>query len=505
MAASDRDSTDMFRPPLARGMRTLDRNVFQKTVPLKAARVFENQNISKVRTQLERSKDALHQERLGSVFPDPDSERAKAGKKCVLLRPEIRQHVSQLPGTAQITANGDGRTHVNGHNDHLISWPHSAVVSELVNQDIITIIPYDLHLDYSYWTYHDIITAILPEEEQIDVPSGFSLVGHVAHMNLRDEYLPYKHLIAKILLDKNPGVRTVINKIDDVGEENEYRTFRYEVLAGEDDMKVEVSEEGCTFVFDYSKVYWNPRLNTEHRRIVDHFKDGEAVCDVMAGIGPFAVPAGKKKIFVWANDLNPDSYSSLADAITRNKVSDFVQAFNTDGRDFIRSATAHLLDTEKTVEIKTKASRRNAGTDGRKQQGILKTLVQPKTFQHFVLNLPASALSFLPSFVGIYTSDMRSRIPKDTKMPVVHVYCFNTKDELNERSTDEAGSNDGGVEQSSEKICAEISQQLQYDMKLGKLEEEGGVEIFDVRDVAPKKRMFCASFRIPEEVAFRDR
>lgn len=40
----------------------------------------------------------------------------------------------------------------------------------------------------------------------------------------------------------------------------------------------------------------------------------------MAGVGPFAVPAGKKGVFVWANDLNPDSIASMRDAITRNKV-----------------------------------------------------------------------------------------------------------------------------------------------------------------------------------------
>lgn len=85
-------------------------------------------------------------------------------------------------------------------------------------------------------------------------------------------------------------------------------------------MKVEHSEGNCTFRFDYSKVYWNSRLQTEHKRLIDSFQPGEVVCDVMAGIGPFAIPAGKKGVFVWANDLNPDSYASMKDAVSLNKV-----------------------------------------------------------------------------------------------------------------------------------------------------------------------------------------
>ena len=123
-----------------------------------------------------------------------------------------------------------------------------------------------------------------------------------------------------MLLDKNPAIKTVINKIDDVGSQNVYRTFQYELLAGDPSLNVEMNELGCTFRFDYSKVYWNSRLNTEHERLVGLFRPGEAVCDVMAGVGPFAVPAAKRKVFVWANDLNPDSYASLTDAMIRNKV-----------------------------------------------------------------------------------------------------------------------------------------------------------------------------------------
>lgn len=139
-------------------------------------------------------------------------------------------------------------------------------------------------------------------------------------MNLRSHFLPYKHVLAQVLVDKNPAIKTVINKIDNVGTESEFRTFAYEVLAGPDDLNVEVREHNCTFKFDYSKVYWNSKLEGEHTRIVKSFQPGEVVCDAMAGIGPFAVPAGKKGVFVWANDMNPESFHYLQDSITRNKV-----------------------------------------------------------------------------------------------------------------------------------------------------------------------------------------
>ncbi|KAK5174127.1 tRNA(m(1)G37)methyltransferase [Saxophila tyrrhenica] len=506
---------EMFRPPLARGMKALDRSIFQKVVSINAARVFDNKNISKVRSQLERSKDALQQDRIANVLPDPDAERAKVGKKCILLRPEVRQ--SDL-NTHDATngVNGDTIKH-STQDERTTAWPHSPVLAELVKEELISVIPYNLHLNYDYWTYHDIITAILPIEAQSEIPSGFSQVGHVVHMNLRDAYLPYKYLIATIIIDKNPGAKTVINKIDDVGEENEFRTFKYEVLAGKDDLNVAVSEAGCEFHFDYSKVYWNTRLSTEHARLVDMFKEGEAVCDVMAGIGPFAVPAGKKRVFVWANDLNPDSYASLTDAVSRNKVGDFVTPSCSDGRKFIREAAAQLLAEEKVVEIKRKVSRREAQAQAQTNgnpvsHGPVKKVVRPKTFQHYVLNLPASALTFLPSFVGLYPSELRDKLPPGTAMPMVHVYCFSTKDEL-ATGTHSAGTDTENEqklmttnETAEQKICSEISKHLGYEMVPGTHAEDqrpGAVQIWDVRDVAPKKRMFCASFRLPEEVAFR--
>ena len=65
-----------------------------------------------------------------------------------------------------------------------------------------------------------------------------------AHLNLRDEQLPHKHLIAQVLLDKNaPRIRTVLNKLGTIT--NEYRVFAHEVLAGPPELDVTVREAGC--------------------------------------------------------------------------------------------------------------------------------------------------------------------------------------------------------------------------------------------------------------------
>jgi tRNA (guanine37-N1)-methyltransferase len=370
---------------------------------------------------------------------------------------------------------------------------------DLVGQATVGVIPYQLHLDYNYFNYSEIMNAIIVPQgdvgEHDEIPTGFSQAGHVAHLNLRERYQPYKHLIAEVLADKNPKVRTVINKLDNVGTENVFRTFQYEVLSGPDDMNVTLREQDCTFAFDFAKVYWNSRLQTEHGRLCSIFKEGEAICDVMAGVGPFAIPAGKKKAFVWANDLNPDSHKYLVDAIKNNKVDAFVKPFNEDGHQFIRTATANLLEAEHSVPIMPKIKQHRSDPKPAEPPKPTKLLVQPHLFSHYVMNLPASALTFLPNFIGLYSkipgipaSTIRKSFQPhtDVPLPMIHAYCFSTKSEDNIAETQE--------------ICEEISRQLDFKMTPDTPE----LQIYDVRDVAPKKRMFCASFRLPEEVAFRE-
>lgn len=81
----------------------------------------------------------------------------------------------------------------------------------------------------------------------------------------------------------------------------------------------------CRFRLDFSKVYWNSRLEAEHSRLVRQFEPSDVIVDIMAGIGPFAVPAAQKGCTVYANDLNPDSVRYMAANVKLNKVASKVR------------------------------------------------------------------------------------------------------------------------------------------------------------------------------------
>ncbi|XP_028761843.1 LOW QUALITY PROTEIN: tRNA (guanine(37)-N1)-methyltransferase 1 [Neltuma alba] len=294
-----------------------------------------------------------------------------------------------------------------------------------------------LTLFYDYWQMNEILEALLPEG--MIVPSAFETVGHIAHLNLRDEHLPYKKLIAKVVLDKNkPKIQTVVNKIDSI--HNEYRTMQVEVLAGNHSVVTTVVENGIRFQVDLATVYWNSRLGTERQRLLSSFTRHDVVCDVFAGVGPIAISAAKIVKRVFANDLNPYAVEYLERNSVLNKLERKIEVFNMDGRRFIKA----LFDSDKARSI-----------------------------TQVVMNLPNDAAEYLDAFRGIY----RNR-PKDgeLKFPKIHVYGFSKAQdpefEFHER------------------------------IRIALLEVAVNVDMRRVRLVAPAKWMLCASFILPESVAF---
>lgn len=362
--------------------------------------------------------------------------------------------------------------------------------------------------DWDYWSVDQILRALLPVELEEGAPSAFSMVGHIAHVNLREEYLAYRYLIGQVILEKTPRVETVVNKLDTI--ETEFRVFAMELLAGEPRYEAEVSESGCLFTLDFRHVYWNSRLHTEHGRLVSQFQPFQVISDVTAGVGPFAVPAAKKGCWVLANDLNPACHESLLRNAQRNRVEAHCEVTCSDGRAFIRASVLRAWDRAYPGGplgdelLSARQKRRIAKAAAPSAPAAPKARAR-RLIDHFVINLPATALEFLDAYRGVYTAlaarvgratldaelAARAREPGVERLPLVHVHCF-TKD----------------VEHAAADICARASASLGIsDAPLVPPGEPGAtpdLSLHLVRSVAPNKDMYCLSFRVPERVLFAE-
>lgn len=315
------------------------------------------------------------------------------------------------------------------------------VVQQVMQNDNAKPCTFTLQTSYSDWTAEQVLKKLLPVSE---IPCAFETVGHIAHVNLREETLPFKHIVGKVLLDKNsPRIQTVVNKLGSI--ETEYRTFGMEVIAGranEGWSIVKLKEEGCQYELDFRQVYWNSRLAGEHRRLVHLIRRQASsdhpvvVADLMAGVGPFAVSLTahqEPNITVYANDLNPASFKYLEMNKKTNKC-DNLHCYNMCGRAFVH----HLCD-----------------------RGI--------EFQHVIMNLPRSAPEFLNAFRGF----------TGKTLPRVHVHCFGGKD---------AEEDDQAIQRCADSLGCPLDR------------KENDVLVRIVRDVAPNKNMLCVSFNLPEQV-----
>lgn len=171
------------------------------------------------------------------------------------------------------------------------------------------------------------------------------------------------------------------------------------------------------------------------------------------------------------------------------KVQQYVRPFNEDGRTFIRKAADSVLDASRKGERAVFQQKPKKGSRSKPQANPPPLEIPvPPTISHFVMNLPASAITFLPSYKGLYAGEEALFTPHtSTKLPLVHVHCFAVKSDDDTPKLD---------------ICERITEQLGIEMRLGDAEKDKEVFVHHVRNVAPAKSMFCATFRIPPEVAF---
>ncbi|PLW22001.1 hypothetical protein PCANC_04343 [Puccinia coronata f. sp. avenae] len=400
------------------------RDQFRRTVPLLAARVPAPQ-ITRFKTHPAIKPALLASKNLRSVEPDPASP--DHSHKLLLLNTATTEDI-----------------------------PQSA--RDLFRDEQVQVVSTSLDLTWEYWMADEIIARLLPLH-LTDIPASFTIIGHIAHFNLREDFLPYKYLIGQVILEKNLAIKTVVNKVDTIN--SQFRFFEMELLAGEPNYTVTLWQSGSRYRFDFSKVYYNPRLSTEHDELSLMIGRDEVVVDGFAGVGPFAMRAAQNRsAWVLASDLNPASVAALETNVGLNKLAGRVAVSCGDGREKIREAVLTLWQDRPFLLNPT-----------------------PLLPNHFIINLPDSAISFLDAFRDLYRPlqhhpefihAVRSNLDK---LPLLHCYCFTRQ-----------------VDDPSPDICQRVSEVLKFNVLPTTVSH---FQLKFIRAVAPHKDMYRITFQLP--------
>jgi len=416
-------------PPCVRGMTEWKPELFTTTTLIPCLRVDQN-HVNQVRGPL--AKLSLRMAGLRPVQECPDIP----ARRLVLLNPSLVSMFGDLAREEAVAA---------------------ALATLNITREDFTVRTFPLTM--ANWVPADLIRAVLPEGEE--AVSGFSIIGHIIHLNLKQHLEPYRFVIGEALL-LTKQIRTVVNKTSTI--DNTYRNFAMELLAGEKDFQVTVKENGQTFEFDFSQVYWNPRLSSEHARVVARLGPKSILYDACAGVGPFAVPAAVKGAEVHANDLNPASHRWLDANLARanRRARRAARCYNMDAREFVRSRVREGLA----------GVWREVGED-----------VEDVKEVHVTMNLPALAITFLGVFRGLFKEEQEGqegqRVAAGRALPRVHVYGFSSKEDT----------------------VRDIQARVEHYLG-APLDEEHLEEVAFVRNVAPNKDMLRASFLVPRHVLF---
>ncbi|EFP06005.1 hypothetical protein CRE_04935 [Caenorhabditis remanei] len=426
----------LLQPPEAvRGMTKLDKEAFRLTVDLPVIEI-EASDVGSV-TRRVRLESFLIGHKLRPLKNTMDSE--KEGKKYLVFNPEKveKNDLKEKIGALIKREIDDGQP---------INW--TTLSKELT---------------FDNWDTKSIFKAILPVGIEY---SSYTQTGHIIHCNFADEVLPFRHIIAEVLLNKVKNCKTVVQKGNIIT--NVYRNLDLELLAGEENYETEIKESGLRFKMDFSKVYWNSRLSHEHERVAGLFNNQSIVYDACCGIGPFVLPATlkKKPRRVMANDLNPESVKWLKVNVALNKIKDDrIEIHNMDAKQFIKENIANDV---------IRLMKEESGSEDFDENKLESEI-------HVVMNLPAYAVNFLPAFRGALKK-FETELKEINKKWKWNVYCY-----LFAKSQVDVP--DEWYEEEARRMCDE---KTKWDKSLV-------VNCHNVRTVSSRKEMFCVQLEIPYE------
>lgn len=167
------------------------------------------------------------------------------------------------------------------------------------------------------------------------LPRSFDVVGDITVLELDSELAAYETSIAAAIMEVHPNVRAVFAKGGEISGAERIRPLRH--IGGENRTQTIHREHGCIFKVDLAKVFFSPRLSTEHQRVAQMVGGGELVVDMFAGVGPFSIliAKGVSDVRVEAIDANRQAVDLIRDNSRANRVESKVHVHQGDARDIV--------------------------------------------------------------------------------------------------------------------------------------------------------------------------
>ncbi len=206
-------------------------------------------------------------------------------------------------------------------------------------------------------SYKDVVRV--PDALRHELPTAFDVIGDIAVLKIPEPLVPHRAEIGRAVLAWNATLRVVAQ---DRGVTGSLRIRDLEIIAGEPRTTTVHREFGLRYHVDVARAYFSPRLGSERLRVADQVAPGETVADPFAGVGPYAILIARRRSpkRVVASDANPAAVGFLRQNVAANRA-ERVEVHEGDARAVLR---AHA------------------------------------PFDRVILDLPHSAMEFLPDALG---------------------------------------------------------------------------------------------------------
>ncbi len=165
------------------------------------------------------------------------------------------------------------------------------------------------------------LKSILTEKFKIkDYIASYDTVGDIAILKYTPEMEKKEKEIAKVFLQTNPIIKTVVKKTE--AHHGKYRIEGVKYVAGKKTLNTIVKENNCVFKVELGEMFFSTRLSFERERVAKMVKDGSNVAIFFAGVGPFSIIIGKQKpnCKIYSIELNRTAHKMAKENIKLNQM-----------------------------------------------------------------------------------------------------------------------------------------------------------------------------------------